>query len=153
MTNYVPKLNQSQASFFGKLLRSKTDFTKTVRRQRDGGRDVQPQDVFCVDVTVVGGVAGGSGGNCTFTYSLKLRGDSEVLRTGVTPERPRMAGVQYATPAANSIGTAFFDDDGVLKLIEAIEEIPLTETCTGAAAASGDGDPIDEGIFGEVFGI
>lgn len=132
MNNYVPKLNQSQASFFGKLLRSKTDFTKTVRRRSDLSRDVRPQEVFCVDVTVDGGSAGGSGANCTFTYSIKLRGDSEVLDTTVTPERPRMAGVQYATPAANSIGLAFFDDDGVLKLIQAIEEIPLTETCVAS---------------------
>jgi hypothetical protein len=40
-----------------------------------------------------------------------------------------MAFVQYVAPSANSIGYAFFDNDGELKLIEAIEERPETEVC------------------------
>ena len=85
--------------------------------------------VFPVLVRVDGGAAGDFTTNCNYTYECKPLGGT-ILASAVTPLRPRMPMVAYAFAANDSIGLAYFDDQGNFNLIEAIEEIPLTATIT-----------------------
>jgi hypothetical protein len=146
----VPALTQSQASFLQKLLRGRTDFIKNVGGDGDTRRDSYPHHVFAVSVTVDGGSVGGGSATCSLTYTVKRRGSSTPLLTGASPQRPRMTNVEYTSPSNNSIGLAFWDNDKTLKLIEALEERPVTEAC-GSALTGGSSGGVGDSVYAEVF--
>lgn len=83
---------------------------------------------FAVKVTKDGGDAGSEDADCTFTYTVKDLAGNE-LGTAMTPKRPRFTHVEYAQPATDSPGLAYYDDQGDLQLYEAVEEIPETDVC------------------------
>lgn len=95
-----------------------------------------------VTVTVDGGSAGGSGGSCSFTYTVKnLAGIS--LGTTLSPVTGRIALVTYNTPSANSAGLGYYDASGAFKLYHVAQEFPLTDvdtvTFVTAVTCNGDG--------------
>ena len=87
--------------------------------------------VFAVKVTKDGGSAGSKDADCTFTYTVTDLAGNE-LGTTLAPKRPRFSHVEYAQPAADSPGLAYWDDQGDLQFYEAVEEIPKTDTCEDA---------------------
>ena len=82
--------------------------------------------LFAVLVTKDGGVAGDAATDCTFTYTVKDLLGAE-LATALSPLRPRFAHTEYVEPGADSPGIAWYDADGDLQLLEAVEEVPKTD--------------------------
>ncbi|HUU90110.1 MAG TPA: hypothetical protein VM238_02750 [Phycisphaerae bacterium] len=82
--------------------------------------------LFAVLVTKDGGVAGDAATDCTFTYTVKDLLGAE-LATALSPLRPRFAHTEYVEPGADSPGTAWYDAQGDLQLLEAVEEVPKTD--------------------------
>jgi hypothetical protein len=147
----VPALTQSQASFLQKLLRGRTDFIKNVGGDGDTRRDSYPHHVFAVSVTVDGGSVGSGSSTCSLTYTVRRRGSTTPLLAGASPQRPRMTNVEYTSPSNNSIGLAFWDNDKTLKLIEALEERPVTEACGSSFSGGGGGGGVGDSVYAEVF--
>jgi len=83
-------------------------------------------DLFAVLVTKDGGVAGDAATDCTFTYTVKDLFGAE-LATALSPLRPRFANTEYVEPSADSPGIAWYDPQGDLRLLEAVEEVPKTD--------------------------
>jgi len=82
--------------------------------------------LFAVLVTKDGGVAGDAATDCTFTYTVKDLLGAE-LATALSPLRPRFAHTEYVEPGADSPGVAWYDAQGDLHLLEAVEEVPKTD--------------------------
>ncbi|MFH1743162.1 MAG: hypothetical protein ABIH23_29495, partial [bacterium] len=90
-----------------------------------------------VKVTRDGGVAGGSGADCTFTYTVKDFAGA-VLDTTVMPERPRYGNCAYLAGGEGgrtSYGLAIYDS-GTLKLLVAFGEIEDTTACDEEESSS-----------------
>lgn len=83
--------------------------------------------LFAVKVTQTGGSAGDATTQCSFTYTVKTL-DGTTIGTGMTPQKKRASVGAYEAPAANSYGTAFYDEDGDLVLFDP-NEVPDPETC------------------------
>lgn len=94
--------------------------------------------LFPVLVTQSGGAAGSSSTTCSFTYTVKDLGGTQI-GTGLTPARPRFANVEYETPGADSYGLAFTKADGTLQLYEAVEERPKITAVTAVTDYRVDG--------------
>jgi hypothetical protein len=87
-----------------------------------------PAGVFPVKVTHDGGTAGSAVATCSFTYIVKDLAGVE-LDTALTPAQARLPNCEYAEPAADSYGLACYSAAGALVLLQAYQEIPLTDTC------------------------
>ena len=82
--------------------------------------------LFAVKVAKDGGSAGGPAEDCSFTYTVKdLAG--VTLAEEQTPQRPRFPHTEYNPPADDSPGVAYYDENGDLQLLEAVEEVPKTD--------------------------
>lgn len=90
------------------------------------GAGGDPGMQFAVKVTEDGGVAGSVSTNCTWTYTVKdLRG--RTLATAKSPLKLRNPDTPYMSTPADSIGTAYYDEAGVLQLLDANERFDLEE--------------------------
>lgn len=81
-----------------------------------------------VTVAKDGGVAGSASTNCTWTYTIKDLGGTE-LDTGLTPHRPRHANAIYTQAPDDSYGLAA-NIGGAWVLLVAWQEIINPTTCS-----------------------
>jgi len=96
--------------------------------------------VFPVLVTVDGGVAGGGDPtpvNCTFTYKLfsilgvALKNAAGADIVGQIPAKSRIPLIEYVRPANLSLGLAYRDQEGAVKLYDVAMEVPVPGDCEG----------------------
>lgn len=87
-----------------------------------------PNQLFRVKVSQTGGSAGSSSAYCSFTYTVKTLGDV-TLAMGAAPEASPARIVKMACTAA-TVGSAYFDDAGALKLFYVQEVGSSQENCT-----------------------
>jgi hypothetical protein len=88
----------------------------------ESGGELADYPFLCL-CTTDGGSAGGGGGDCSFTYVVSKLDGVTKLGENMEPVKPRMEGVQYVEPAADSLGLGYYDD-GTFTLIEVYAEIP-----------------------------
>jgi hypothetical protein len=86
-----------------------------------------PNPTFQVKVYADGGGAGGPGGDCTYTYTVKTL-SGRTLATAKSPTRRRFPLTEYAVTPSGAVGQAYFDDAGTLQLFDA-NELPALEDC------------------------
>jgi hypothetical protein len=94
-------------------------------------RRVLPNALFAVLCTVDGGSAGSSSTTVSFTYTVTTLSGTE-LGTGLSPEENRLENVPYIENPDDTLGFAYFNENGDLRLWSANEE-PELESCTDAA--------------------
>jgi hypothetical protein len=98
-----------------------------------------PAQLFPVFVTVDGGVAGGATTDCSWTYKVFSFFDGKPLQQMVSgqlkdvdkrsPAVPRFPKVTYAKPPALSLGIAYRDQEGTIKLYHVAAEFPEINNC------------------------
>ncbi len=123
------KLTQKQARRVGAVVRrveaQRRDLTSTI--EVDPLERRRPNQLFAVKVTISGGSAGSASSSCTYVYTVTTLSGRQ-LGTNLTPQRRRFANVAYTSTPANSIGAAYFDETGAIKLYDA-NELPAVEVC------------------------
>lgn len=86
-----------------------------------------PNPHFAVKCTKDGGSAGSDSTTCSWTYTVKAL-DGTVLGAAISPTKYRLPNHEYVDLPADSIGAAYFDETGTLRLWDA-GEIPASEDC------------------------
>lgn len=101
------------------------------------GADNKPGDTFDVLCTIDGGSAGDATHDCSFTYTVKdLLGWQ--LGTGLRPKERVYPNTPYTTTPDNTVGLAYYDQNGALQLWSA-NELADTEECAAPAETILDG--------------
>lgn len=129
MGDYI-KFNTEQARRIVNAIRE----VERPNRSTDGGpydnalnsRKIPNQD-FTVRVYKTSGSAGSSITNCTWLYTVKTC-SGRTLGTNMSPTKRRFPNTVYTVTPDGSFGTAFFDENGDLKLKDA-NELPDQESC------------------------
>lgn len=112
------------------------DAAGKVRYNFDKGPD---NPTFRVDLTQTGGASGSPTVDCTFTYTVKREGSSDVLGTSKAPECSRVRAFK-CTVVAGTKGSAYYDHNGDLQLFECNETTTLTsKTFVTSVVCNGDG--------------
>lgn len=128
MSRFV-KFNEDQGRRIARAVRAfeaaTPDLTRDDNPNEPARMVVNP--VFAVKVYKDGGASGSISTNCTWTYTVKTL-SGRTLGTGKTPKARRFTLMIYPLVADGTIGTAYFDEAGVLQLLDA-NELPDIETC------------------------
>ncbi len=125
-----PVIVSTSESRIGRL----RDFTQSLfaggsqKSYNPGYYNLHPNSLFAVICIKDGGAAGDGTSTCSWTYTVKTIAGKEIGTTK-SPDKPRIANVEYEVPNALGVrGIAYIDAGGGVRLYDVCER-PVTEEC------------------------